>query len=460
MENKKIDKYGQVNKKRSIKAQKPKLVRRSGIQSGMVSLGDDALLRRVLLSNVQGNAHAAEDSGRWDSQHEQRLLSGIDWKRAGKDVRELHGLYTGSGGVSYQGVDNPLRGRELGYQLYYLPRNLHRVRCVLRGLPWWHGSKTDGKWLLCHWLGMREGLPTLSWLDLGCGTGAFSLAWLQWLVRLGAPAEGWPQLEVTLVDQSHYLLKKAERQLQLYVGAAMPGASLRVKAVAEGIAPWLARTATDEKFCLVGAAMSLAELGLLGPRRKSERSKVLLQALRARMLAGGMMLFVEPGVRKGYLHLMMLHPLLRQHPILYPCPHQQPCPMWRPNAHHWCHVTERIPNRFFFDEALQQRGGLDFHMRDLHLAALAVQYVEGSSTPPFRLQHGERIVSGYMPWQQAFNRLPKPTAPQKPFSSQACWACTPTGQLQLRAAHPEDTSCYRGAWWSLPSKKHPSLHEQ
>ncbi len=416
---------------------------------------DELLMRCVLLDSIAGSegitGEGIAGEGIAGEERERQLLSGVDWNLAVKHIFELHRLYTGRGKKEYQGVENPLWGRELGYQLYYLPRNLHRVRCVLRGLPWFQGGED---WLLRPWLRLRDGEWSLSWLDLGCGTGAFSLAWLQWLAGLGAPLEGWPSLHITLVDQSHRLLDIAERQIRLYVKVALPAAKLRIVRVARGIAPWLESEAGKKSFCLVGVAMSLTELGLLGPRRKSERSGIMLKGLQERVSNGGLMLFVEPGVRKGYLNLMMLHPWLRKHPILYPCPHQQPCPMWHPAVRNWCHATEILPRHFFFDEPLQRYGGLQFNMRDVNLSALAVQNTADSSTPPFRhLQAGERVVSGLMPFKQAmaFPRVIRDSLHSSPLSK-SCLVCTANGKLRVLSVSSQDEDIYRGAWLRTSQK--------
>jgi SAM-dependent methyltransferase len=376
-------------------------------------------------------------------------LDARGWRGVGRDVLALHEGYTQRRGA-FAHAANPIHTRLVAYQLYYLPRNWYRVHRVLDELPW--DSRAG---LPAPWLGGEGGRPTLRLLDLGCGTGAWSLAWLAWLAqRRAAPApQGQPPaIELTLVDQGHTLLELAVANLEAFARRALPGVSLHCDVHADGVEAFLAQRPQGRAYAVAGAAMTLNELSLLGPRRVSERAAGLAAALQARLQPGGCLLFVEPGTRKGYMNLMSLRDQLLELPVLYPCPHNRPCPMWGGAVRHWCHATERLPADFFFDVALRQRAGLGFDMRDLQLAAFAAQAAPtggpaGTPAAPFRLRAGERIVSAPM---RARDPSTAPVPPQAVATGAGAAArivlsCAPDGLLHERPAPPGGPYT-RGRW--------------
>ena len=93
------------------------------------------------------------------------------WLALAGEVMALHEAYTGRE-EEFGRARNPIHHRIGGYQFYFLPRNLFRVLHVLNGLPWRAVNPTVRAQ---DFLGARE---TFRVLDLGCGSGAFSLALL------------------------------------------------------------------------------------------------------------------------------------------------------------------------------------------------------------------------------------------------------------------------------------------
>ena len=107
------------------------------------------------------------------------------------EVMALHGAYTSHEG-EFLGAQNPIHHHAGGYQLYYLPRNLYRVLSVLERLPW-EEPRPLGR--VQSWLSAKQQFGVL---DLGCGSGAFSLAILAWLAQSGAD----PRQYILLSDYS------------------------------------------------------------------------------------------------------------------------------------------------------------------------------------------------------------------------------------------------------------------
>ncbi len=339
-------------------------------------------------------------------------LTGRQWRHIGRDTLALHEGYT-RGTAAFAHEDNPIHQRLAAYQLYFLPRNVFRVGRVLRELPWGPPEAPPPGWLSSG----SGGAPTLRLLDLGAGTGAFSLAWLAWLAEQPWMRQTAVHLQLTLVDQGHELLAVAVANLQAFAARILPEAPLDIDTHADGVQAYLGAASGDARHAVVGAAMTLNELGLLGSRRVSARGEQLAERMRRRVRDQGCLMLVEPGTRKGYMNLMALRPHLMSFPVLYPCPHTGECPLWDNRVSRWCHATTLLPKGFFFDDLLKRRGKLEFDMRELHLAGLAVQVGAALQSgqgggpsqpgPPFIARAGERMLSAPMrPRRQGRRRRP------------------------------------------------------
>lgn len=430
-----------------------------GAHTHSVSSWDDVPLRAALWEALlpqrahKGNAELREvepqEAGPPETKPREATITPSAWRIIGREVLSLHAAYTAPGGEQHLSV-LPLPQRLRGYQAYYLPRNLHRVRATLQALPWC--TPPLGKSLIAPWM---DPSGTLRVLDLGCGTGAFSLAWLQW--QLSCVPQPWPKLHVTLVDRSRALLTLAVRNLRAYLARVAPQAQVELEEHAEGVAAYVSHSA-GAQFAVIGAAMMLNELQLLGPRRRNERALRFAAALRARLQPKGLLLVVEPGTRKGYMHLIALREGLTDCAMLYPCPHAQPCPLWHPTVRKWCHATLKLPPGFFFDQDLRTQGKAPFAMRTLNMVALALQRGSHLSQGhpqqaelPFQARQGARVISAEMD-HEALARAAWDTprthllADQKQF-----WAmhCLPNGQLRLSEVLPHG-QIERGAWRSWP----------
>ena len=335
-----------------------------------------------------GRFIAAAPSG---APREAQPFGPTQWQAVGRDVRLLHEAYT-SGKGSFRHESNPIHGAPAGYQFYFLPRNLFRVWEVLHALPW---QEERGAALPELWRAPTGGEVPFSLLDLGCGSGAFSLAVLSWLAAWGRlPAA----IHLELVDQGHGLIELAEANVRALCRRLLPQVRLEIRTHMDGVENFLSAPRGPGKFQVAGSAMMLNELGLLLRGRAATRAARIALPLKRLVRRGGLLLFVEPGTRKGYMNLMAIRGQAGAFPLLYPCPHGRPCPLWNARVSRWCHATRPLPHSFFFDESLRRGGRLEFSMREVNLFGLAFQANDtGRPSGPFRQRKGGRVVSGRLP---------------------------------------------------------------
>jgi len=366
------------------------------------------------------------------------------WRVVARQVMTLHEAYTGGGGT-FGKESNPLHRHQAGYQFYYLPRNLFRVRHVLDSLPWQEGAGIG------QLAGGRKGATdagTLRVLDLGCGTGAFSLALLSSIVDGGGNGAAPAAMHIVLVDQGRALLDLAVANIRAFAALALPRLQLKLEPRPEGVEAYLASEPRRAQFGVVGAAMMLNEMALLASRRSSRRAVRFVTPLMRLPREGGLLMFVEPGTRKGYMNLMVLREQLGGWPILYPCPHGKPCPLWSSRVRRWCHATRPLPPAFVFDAELRQLGGLEFGMREINLAAFAVQQGHaGRPRAPFRKVQGARVVSGRLPGrtQKSKAKSPRGAEPAGALPDLVVLQCVAQGRL--RESPAEALGPYpRGMW--------------
>jgi hypothetical protein len=284
---------------------------------------------------------------------------------------------------------------------------------------------------------------------------------LSWLAERSERGYPLPAASLRLVDQGSALVALAEANLRGFAARALPAMPLQIETRVDGVERYLADEEMQGGFALVGAAMMLNELDLLGPRRVSTRAEGFAGALRRLVRAGGCVLLVEPGTRKGYMNLMALREHLRSWPILYPCPHGGPCPMWEPTVRQWCHATRPLPSGFFFDAEVRRFAELDFEMRSVNLAGLAFQAQPGArASLPFQAVRGARIVSNRMPvrsTKESGDPRPRKRGRGRPASRpaarprppQVVLECGADGQLRERPAEGLG-STMRGAWVADP----------
>ena len=367
------------------------------------------------------------------------------WRAVGKEIMALHESYTGGGG-QFSHEQNPLHRHQAGYQFYFLPRNLFRVRQVLENLPWQNGA---GLAQLAAGFEDQSNRKSLNVLDLGCGTGAFSLALLSHVGNTGV--KGTFAVNIVLVDQGRSLLEMAQANIRAFASRALPHVPLSLEPRPEGVEAYLAAEKRRGVFGVVGAGMMLNEMSLLASRRGGKRAMRFIKPLMHLPMPGGLVLFVEPGTRKGYMNLMTIRDQLDGHPILFPCPHNKPCPLWSPKVNRWCHSTRPIPQDWLFDEELRRSARLKFAMREINLAGLAFQTgAKGRVLPPFYKPLGARVVSGRLPQKRG-----KPgKVTEKPGSASGAVVLSCGDQGTIKEIPAESLGEYpRGLWLAQAGRR-------
>ncbi|MDH4121429.1 MAG: hypothetical protein OEV94_06985 [Deltaproteobacteria bacterium] len=333
------------------------------------------------------------------------------WLKIGREVEVLHEAYTEREAEFSKG-ENPIHGHLGGYQFYYLPRNLFRVAHVLSRL---------------NWRGTADGPPfpplvggRLRIADIGCGSGAFSLAWLGWLGQ-----ENLPPLEIALVDQGRRVLDWAEDNLRAFARLYLPQVNLTISRHTQGVVSFLRENGGD-RFSVAGGGMALNELGLQDSGRGNHVHR-MARSLAGLVTPGGLGLWVEPGTRQGFLNVMALREHLTEETLVYPCPHGLPCPMKRDRPGHWCHETPPLPMDFYFDQELRDWGGVGFSMREVNLSGLAFRVNATNETSRlFQKRPGARVVS---------ERLPARGSKSSGKSQdKVVMVCTPKGTLEEQPA--------------------------
>lgn len=405
-------------------------------------------LKKVLVKTISPSLSKKRGSTDKNSEHGDKTggdLSWVgyrQWERIGEEILDLHDAYT-SRLEGFKQQENPIHEQQAGYQLYFLPRNFYRALQVLEGMSTWEG-KTDESG--AHtvgtgiWLDQLLKGSQLNVLDLGCGTGAFSLALIHWLSnwRKAAPLtigglsrSRFTTLEITLVDQGRGILNLAKSNLKAYADSVLQGVELKLSTKPDGVEAFMNQEEKAGHYSLVLGGMMLNELNLLGPRRAHSKAIHLAQGLVTITKPGGVVALVEPGTRKGYMNIMAMREQIGRGDILYPCPHKLKCPLWGAEVKNWCHANLNLPREFFFDELLKKKAGIGFQMNALNLFGMAYRIgdKEYRSTfdPP---KSGGRLVSNLLRSKEKVKRSHgKPLV--KPDSSveKVFLLCQPNGRL-------------------------------
>lgn len=225
------------------------------------------------------------------------------------DVAQLSDLFTTDRPATFRDYAADTRLR-LAYGLFFFPQTFIRVRLIAR------------EWLAAA--GVPKARP-LRVLDLGCGTGASTLA--------VAHALQPHALNLTAVDHSPESLACLGR-IFADLAPLWPDATLATRV---GHA---AQDGLSGPFDLIVASFVLNELF---PPPGDQACQTWLAAQLARLAPDGALMIVEPAGQATSPRLQRLRNMLAfggMARILAPCPHNRPCPMIGA-ACGWCHDVRR-----------------------------------------------------------------------------------------------------------------------
>lgn len=224
-----------------------------------------------------------------------------------KGVAELSDLFTAERRRLNAGYLNQPQYRA-AYLLYFLPINYAKTLFIL------------------------DQMPTEFWkrdlfrvLDLGCGPGSSSLAFLTSLNRKNPHA----RVELTLVEQNEKILNDARALL----AKLFPKLRLQIHAHALR----LEKFRSPGEFDLILMSHVLNEMTQLSAQ---ERAAWLFPKLETALAPEGLLLISEPALKRPTRELMALRDHLLEDKtfcVLAPCLHREICPMLAATAQDWCH---------------------------------------------------------------------------------------------------------------------------
>lgn len=199
-----------------------------------------------------------------------------------------------------------------GYLLYFLPINFTKALFALKQIPkkFWQR-------------------PQFRILDLGSGPATASLAFLHELSEQNPGAE----VEIHLVDQNKAILKDGQKLLQEEQKELSNSGPLRIQTSSQT----LSRIRLQGKYDLIILHHVLNEFTRWGAQ---ERAEWLFPLLRHHLKADGLVMAIEPALKRPGRELMALRDhLLVEAPfrVLGPCLHENICPMLAGTKNDWCH---------------------------------------------------------------------------------------------------------------------------
>jgi ribosomal protein RSM22 (predicted rRNA methylase) len=199
-----------------------------------------------------------------------------------------------------------------GYLLYFLPINFTKAGFVLQQIPkkFWQR-------------------PQFRVLDLGCGPATASLAFADELQRQNPNAE----LEIQLIDQNKGILKDGQTLLKGWYEDLKFTKPLRLQTFSHH----LPRVRLQGKFDLIILHHVLNEFSRWGAQ---ERAEWLFPLLQHHLKSDGLMLAIEPALKRPGRELMALRDHLLAagaFRVIAPCLHENICPMLAGTKQDWCH---------------------------------------------------------------------------------------------------------------------------
>jgi ribosomal protein RSM22 (predicted rRNA methylase) len=224
-------------------------------------------------------------------------------------VRHLSDLFTKERRADF-GAYATTKELLLAYGIYVFPQTYRRNQLVIEEML---KLRVFDQW---------DQAETLHLLDLGAGTGAGSVAWLDALHHR--------PLELEAIDQSEDAIRLSEYLLKEN-GLQWP--HLRWSAKQQEVLSFTPRR--GHRYHLILASFSLNEIF---HEKSAAEIAAWLATITPSLHDNGLLVILEPALRQTSTRLMELRDLLpgMGWQLLGPCPHALACPMRRENRF-WCH---------------------------------------------------------------------------------------------------------------------------
>ncbi|MDX1386719.1 MAG: small ribosomal subunit Rsm22 family protein, partial [bacterium] len=179
-------------------------------------------------------------------------------------------------------------------------------------------------------------------LDLGCGPGTASMAFLSEC----AGKKPGASFEISLVDQNKNILTDAQKFLNFWHSALQTLGPLKIQSHRSPVMGWR----SSQRYDLIVLHHVLNEMTQL---KAHQRADWLQRLAEKHLKENGVLALMEPALKRPGRELMALRDhLLESYPleVLAPCLHERPCPMLAGTRQDWCHFYVDWPEPSFLKQ--------------------------------------------------------------------------------------------------------------